>query len=68
MGCQCGGGTSTNSIVKLQWTLNAAARFILKLPQRTKTKTLMEACGWLSVKQKVTYTSVTSEVTLVHIG
>ena len=52
------GGCSDYLLALLQVLQNKAARYVTKLPWRTATTTLLNQCGWLSVRQLVRYHSL----------
>ena len=55
---QLWGGSSGYLLQFLQVLQNRAARKVTKLAWRTSTQTLLNQCGWLSVKQLVEYHSL----------
>lgn len=55
---QLWGGSSGYLLQFLQVLQNRAARKVTKLAWRTSTQTLLDQCGWLSVKQLVEYHSL----------
>ena len=55
--CQWGNATD-NHIAKAQTVQNQAARLVTNLPRTTSKKVLMNACGWLDVRQLTDYHSL----------
>ena len=55
-----GGGTEPKYLSKIQALINNSARFVTQMGPRTKTKTLMEALGWLDIRELVELHSLVS--------
>ena len=45
------GGTTRNLRRRAQTVLNTAARWVTKLPQKTRKSSLMEAAGWFNIEE-----------------
>ena len=65
---QAWGGARDNLIRKVQVVLNQSARFVTGLGKRTRTTRLMESCGWLSIKELITYQSIISMWRIIHLN
>ena len=52
------GGSTNNHLRKVQSVLNWGARFVSKLPKRTRYMTLMEHCNWLNVWELIRFHSM----------
>ena len=61
------GGTTENHLRKLQVIVNNVARTITGLNRRTSTVTLMSQCNWLTVKELITYFTVTETWKNIHL-
>ena len=53
------GGAHEKFIKKLQIILNTSAQFVCNAKKRTSTKSLMEQCKWLYIRESVEYFSLT---------
>ena len=62
------GGCSEKYLKKGQVILNAAARWASGLGRRTRTKDLMVAVGWLSIKEQVKVSTLVFTWKVVHEG
>lgn len=67
-GCAVWGGVGEGSKKKLQYLQNRAARWTLQLGIRTRTSVLLDKCGWLSINQLCTYTSLMELWKILHIS
>ena len=45
------GGATQNMIRKAQILQNKIARFVTKLPRKTRVSTLMRECNWLRISE-----------------
>ena len=52
------GGATPNHITRIQAVLNGAARYITGMPRRTKSRTVMELCNWMSIPELARYQSL----------
>ena len=52
------GGATQNYVRKAQILMNRAARFVTKMPRKTRIRTLLEKCRWLSVKEMIKFHSL----------
>ena len=56
-----GGGATQKYVNNAKILMNKAARFVTNLPKRTRIRTLLDKCNWLSVREMIDYHSM-------HIG
>ena len=49
------GGLPKSTMNKIQVLINMAGRFVLNVSKRTKSKTVLEKCGWLSAIEMTKY-------------
>ena len=61
------GGTTENLLRKIQVIINNTARAVTGLGKRTSTLTLMTKCGWLTIKELVTYFTITEIWKNLHL-
>ena len=55
---QIWGGTQEVHLKKLQRIMNSAARYVLNSGKRWSSNRLMEACGWMGIRELVVYHSL----------
>ena len=61
-------GASQSLVNKVQIVLNVAARWATGLGKRTRVHDLMQAAGWLSIKEQIMTTTTISTWKAVHLG
>ena len=62
------GGTERTHIRKVQTLLNSTARYVLNKGKRTRTRELMEGCGWMFVEEMTRLHSLVTMWKLVNSG
>ena len=62
------GGLPRRDSKKFQVIMNKCARMVLGLGRKTRSRTLMEGCGWLYFSELVIYHSAVQMYKLVHLG
>ena len=61
------GGAGLTYINRAQTLLNSTARWCTGLPRRTKTSTLMEKTGWLSIREQIKQATAVLTWKLVYL-
>ena len=62
------GGLPAREAKKLQILINKCARMVLGANRKTRTRALMERCGWLYFRELVDYHSLIQMFKLINIG